>query len=71
MTPGRPLYEIRVLVEAEDQEEVDALVAATERLICPYDVAQHPDHRCPRRWFIITRSLDEDEAGELRELLNE
>jgi hypothetical protein len=49
------LYEIRVLVEAEDQDEV----------------VQHPDHRCPRRWFIITRSLDEDEAGELQELLNE
>jgi hypothetical protein len=51
--------------------EIDALVEATEKLICPYDVAEHPDHRCPRRWFVIATLLPADEANELRDLLNE
>ena len=41
MTSERPLYQIKLLVEAEGKAEIDALVKATEKLICPYDVAEH------------------------------
>jgi hypothetical protein len=64
-----PLYEIRVHFETERREEVDRLMDAFERAICP--LPAHQDHRCPNRWNIMTTELDAATAAELDELLNE
>lgn len=64
-----PLYEIRVHYEAEREEDVDALCETFERVICPYLATD--EHRCPRRWNIMTIELSAEEAAELEGLLNE
>jgi hypothetical protein len=62
------LYEIRVLFETEDAQRVEQLTDEVERLICP-----HPphDHRCPNRWNMMTIELDETQASEVEDLLND
>ena len=69
MVSEKKLVQIRVLVEVESPGVVDQLAEAFEAAICP-----HPggaDHRCRRRWFIVSSELDEDEAAKWEELLNE
>jgi hypothetical protein len=63
-----PLYEIRVHFEADGHQEVDRLVEAFERSICPH--AASDDHHCPNRWNIMITELPADEAAELDGLLN-
>lgn len=66
-----PLHEIRVLVETDDDVLVDQLIERIEPLICLHDVAEEPDHRCPNRWFILASQLDDADAAEWEDLLNE
>ena len=68
MTEKR-LVQIKVLVEVESSAEVEQLAETFERAICPHPA--EADHRCPRRWFIVSSDLDEDEAADWEELLNE
>jgi hypothetical protein len=63
------LFEIRVLVEAESDAEVEELAVSFEKVICPYHAGE--DHRCPRRWFLVRSELSASEAAEWEELLNE
>lgn len=64
-----PLYEIRVLFEADGVDEVDRLLKRLEGAVCPYPASE--EHRCPNRWFFMTTELPDAEAAELDELLNE
>ena len=64
-----PLYEIRVHFEADQPEEVDRLMDAFERAICPHRADE--EHRCPNRWNIMSIELDAADAAELEDLLNE
>ncbi|HKV86378.1 MAG TPA: hypothetical protein VJT78_00110 [Candidatus Dormibacteraeota bacterium] len=55
------LVSITAIVEAEDDQDLDAVLEAIRRAICP-----HPgdvDHRCPRGWMTMTHELDEEEAA--------
>ena len=63
------LYEIRVHFETEDAQQVEQLTDGVERLICPHP--PHSEHRCPNRWNIMTIELDEADAAEVDELLND
>ena len=65
------VYEIRLLVEAEDRADVDPFVEAVKRLACPISLEDDPDHRCPRRWFLVSSALDETEAREVEPLLED
>jgi hypothetical protein len=64
-----PLHEIRVHFETDDEADVERLVAAFERAICPHEATA--EHRCPNRWNIMTTLLDDSQAAELDGLLNE
>jgi hypothetical protein len=63
------LVMVKVLVEVESSEELEDLTAAFEGAICPHPAGA--DHRCPRRWFIVSSELGEEDAAEWEELLNE
>ena len=64
------LVEIKVLVEVESAQEVESLTSAFEKAICPHSEESHPD-QCPTRWFIVSTDLDDEEAAEWEEVLNE
>lgn len=66
---GKKLVQIRVLVEVESDDEVAALSAAFETAICSHPAGS--DHRCPRRWFIVSSELSRKKAAKWEELLNE
>ena len=55
------LFSITAIVEAEDDNDVDAVQAALQHAICPHP--GNADHRCPRGWMLMTHELDEDEAA--------
>jgi hypothetical protein len=63
------LYEITVHFETDNDEDIERLVQAFERSICPHEATQ--DHRCPHRWNIMRAVLAPEEAAELDGLLNE
>jgi hypothetical protein len=67
--PKKKLVQIRVLVEVESHDEVEGLSAAFETAICPHPGGS--DHRCPRRWFIVSSELSRKKAAKWEELLNE
>ena len=67
--PAKKLVQIKVLVEVDSDAEVERLSEAFEAAICPHPGGS--DHRCPMRWFIVSSELDEDEAANWEELLNE
>jgi hypothetical protein len=54
---NRRLYEIKVLVEL-DEAELEPLTDGPSRVVCPHDVQQEPERRCPRRWFSSSTLLD-------------
>jgi hypothetical protein len=64
-----PLYQIRVHFETDRPEEVDGLIDAFERAICPHRADE--EHRCPNRWNIMSAELGAAEAAELDDRLNE
>jgi hypothetical protein len=59
------LFSITTIVEAEDENDLDAVQAAIQKAICPYP--GDADHRCPRGWMTMTHELDEEEAAIWRE----
>jgi hypothetical protein len=63
-----PLHEITVHFEAETDEEVERLVEAVERAICPHPPDR--EHLCPNRWNIMRHVVDPERAAKLDDLLN-
>jgi hypothetical protein len=59
------LFSITAIVEAENQEDAEAVQDAINRAICPYP--DDADHKCPRGWITMTHECDEDEAAIWRE----
>ena len=62
------VYEIKLLVETDDDAEAEALSAAVRHLACPVD--DFEDHVCRVPWFVMAYQLSDDEAAEVRDLLN-
>ena len=50
------VWNIRVLIETDDEAVVDAKVEAIEEVLCASSNLRDPKHRCDPPWFIITAS---------------
>jgi hypothetical protein len=61
------LFEIRVIVEADDEKDAEQVTGAIALAICPLPHDDEPIHVCPRGWITMTSELDEHEAAIWRE----
>lgn len=60
-TPSRHLFELKVLVEADDWHDVAALMASVDRALDPHRQARGGQ----RRWSVIAGVVPADCASEL------
>ena len=58
------IYEITILVEADDDADADAVNDDLIRAICP-DHPPRGDHVCPRGWMTMKRELEPEEAAQI------
>lgn len=62
------LWRIELLIETNDGEWIESLMAKVATLVCPHEDAEA--HACDVPWFLTLVALDESEATSSRELLN-
>jgi hypothetical protein len=53
----------------ESKEELDQVIDAISRVLCP--LPPETDHRCARRWMVMTHPADEAEVASWEPILNE
>ena len=56
----KKLFVIQAAVEVASTEELDQLTDAIARVLCP--VTPELDHRCGRRWMVMTHPADDEEV---------
>ncbi len=61
------IFQIKLLVETDDEDEVERLAEAVGLVVCPQDDPS-PSHACPVPWFVVTSELEDPESW--RDLLN-
>ena len=59
------LFEIRAIVEAEDEGDAERVADAIAHAICPHPSDQ--EHVCPRGWITMSRKLTGADASAWRE----
>jgi len=64
----RGVFEIKLLIETDDEVEAQGFADKISKLACPID--EFETHECRVPWFVITYRLDDAEAEDIRELLN-
>jgi UDP-N-acetylglucosamine pyrophosphorylase len=62
------VFEVKLLIETDDETAVDTFAEAITKLAC--SMGDFEDHTCPLPWFVMTSELDDQQADEVRELLN-
>jgi hypothetical protein len=65
----KKLFVIEAAVEVTSKEELDQVTEAISRVLCP--VPPEQDHRCARRWMVITHPADKLEATSWEPILND
>jgi hypothetical protein len=60
------LFEIRMIVEANDEADAESVTDAIALAICPLPHDGDP-HMCPRGWITMTSELGEHDAAIWRE----
>ncbi len=65
----RRLFVIEAAVEVGSQQELKQLMAEISRLLCP--VSPELNHRCARRWALVSHPVEDHEARAWRRLLNQ
>jgi hypothetical protein len=69
--PQPTMWEVRLLVETDDPEELDRITDAVANIGCPLPVSEHD--QCPTPWWVVStplEQLDEEEAARWRDVLN-
>ncbi len=61
MTPPSDLYELKVIVEADDWHDVSVLMASVDRALDPH----HRQRGHSRRWSVVANRVAEGQAREL------
>jgi hypothetical protein len=64
------LWNIRVLVETDDDEVLRAKIDALGELFCGPEDQIGRDHRCDPPWFIVSSPMSKKKAKRWRKLLN-
>lgn len=66
---GGKLFVIEAAVEVKSRKELDAIREAIARVLCP--MPPDVDHRCARRWAVLTHPVAKDDRAGWEPLLNE
>ena len=61
---GSGVFEIKLLIETDDEVEVEGFADKIGKLACPID--DFETHECRVPWFVMTHRLDDAEAEEVR-----
>jgi hypothetical protein len=64
------IWNIRVLIETDNESVVQTKVAAISEILCPAAELGDPQHTCDPAWFIVTRPLSRKKSRRWRSLLN-
>jgi hypothetical protein len=64
------IWEVRLLIETDDEADVERIADAVGKAACPHDALAEPDHACPVPWFVIRSPLYDQEASFWRDALN-
>ena len=64
------IWKIKVLVETNDRDVVDAKIELIKEAFCGPEHALGPDHRRDPPWFVVTSPLGKRSARTWRKLLN-
>jgi hypothetical protein len=64
------IWNIRVLIESDDESVVQTKVAAISEILCPGADLGDPQHNCDPAWFIVTSPLSRKKSKRWRSLLN-
>ena len=68
---GPRIYEIKLIVETDDEGEVERLTDAIQAAVCPVtDEAVAVDHACRVPWFVVRTELSAKNAEAWRGTLN-
>jgi hypothetical protein len=67
LTSSPELFELKVLVEADDWHDVAALMASVDRALDPHQEAVSGQ----RRWSVVANRLPADRAHELLEFVDQ
>ncbi|HEY2029808.1 MAG TPA: hypothetical protein VGH20_11430 [Myxococcales bacterium] len=63
------MFVIEAAVEVTSRKELDAITEAIARVLCP--VPPDADHRCARRWALMSHAVEKDDRAGWERLLNE
>jgi hypothetical protein len=64
------VWNIRVLVETDDEGVVQNKVEAIKEILCPSAGLNDPEHACDPPWFIVTSPLRRKKSKQWRPVLN-
>jgi hypothetical protein len=64
------IWNIRVLIETDDEAVVEAKVNAITEILCPSAGLRNAEHMCDPPWFIVTIPLRPKKSKRWRPLLN-
>lgn len=68
--PGeKKLFVIEAAIEVQSKDELEQIVDGIGRILCP--VPPETDHRCARRWMVMTHPADKAEIASWDPILNE
>ena len=66
-----PLWQIKLIIESDDEAEVERVAEQVSRAACPTlpgDITV--DHECEIPWMVVTSRIEGDEAEGWRDALN-
>lgn len=64
------MWNIRVLIETDDESVVHNIVDVTSETLCPAVGLRDPQHACDPPWFMVTSPLRRKKSKRWRSLLN-
>jgi hypothetical protein len=68
---GPAMWQITLIIETDDVDELERIIEGVKRVACPLpDDAIAVDHVCPVGWFVITSNMPRKEADNFRDTLN-
>ena len=65
----KKLFVVEAAIEVQSRAELESAIDGIKRVLCP--VPPQVNHRCARRWMVITHPADESEAASWEPILND